>query len=97
MVEANRTEVFKLSQELGQLLEQIKDFSESPKDPLAGQIKGRLEKMNEIAHQIGGKVKDETNDLIIDVNLYLENPKDIKLSPKIFQDTQVLKNELRAI
>lgn len=97
MVEGNRTEVFKLSQELGQLLEQIKDFSEYPKAPLAGQIKGRLEKMNEIAHQIGGKVKDETNDLIIDVNLYLENPSDLGLSPKIFQDTRALKKELRTI
>lgn len=86
-----------LSEDLNKLSEMIRLLRENPKNQsLKLEIKKLLEKMNHISKAIGGKVLDHTHDLNIDVNLFLDTS-ETNLTPKIFQDFQLLKNDLRKL
>lgn len=87
----------RLSEDLNKLNEMIKLLSENPKNQsLRPDIKKLLDEMHTLSQVIGGKVLDHTQDLNIDVNLFLDTT-EVNLIPKIFQDFQLLKNDLRSL
>jgi len=61
------------------------------------QIQSLLFKMSTISKKIGGSVFEHVRDLKLDINAFLSNPETRGLTLKIFQDFQLLKNELRRL
>ncbi len=86
---------FILSEDLNRLEESIQLFSSHPDSGEVKQtIQDLLVKMHNEAKFIGGIVFDHTNDLEIDIQLFLKSPQK-NMTPVIFQDFLTLKNDLR--
>ena len=88
---------FILSENLNRLEETMQLFSSHPD---SGEVKQSIQdlliQMHNEAKCIGGIVFDHTNDLEIDIQLFLKNPQK-NMTPVIFQDFQTLKNDLRSL
>lgn len=88
----------KLRKDVDQLAEMVKHFSHEPKNQyIKPEIINTLHEMHTLAQKIGGEVLSCTNDLQVDINLFLENPRNLNIVPKIFQDFQLLKNAIRSL
>jgi len=87
----------RLNDDLDKLAEMIKHLSDDPKNQyIKPEIVNILQEMHQMAQKIGGRVADHVNDLRIDINLFIENPDNLSVIPKIFQDFQLLKNAIRS-
>ena len=88
----------KLNEELNQLAELIHQFSSNPDNyEIKPRIQYLLAEMFSLSKKIGGKVLGHAGDLKLDINTFLDNPNTRGLAPKIFQDFQLLKNDLRRL
>jgi len=88
----------KLNEGLSELAELIRQFSSNPENyEIKPKIQYLLSEMFSISKKIGGKVLDHVDDLKLDINTFLDNPSTKGLAPKIFQDFQLLKNDLRRL
>ncbi len=88
----------KLDEELNQLVELIRQFSSNPDNyEIKPRIQYLLAEMFSLSKKIGGNVLDHADELKLDINAFLDRPNTKGLAPKIFQDFQLLKNDLRRL
>jgi hypothetical protein len=88
----------KLNEDLNELAEIISDFAKNTNHKnIEPEIKRLMNEMFKMAKKIGGPILEHTRDLKLDLNLFLKDKRPKEITPKIFQDFQVLKNELRRL